>query len=148
MPQSLARVIIHLVFSTKHRSPVLTEEIRAELHLYLGGVLRNHDCPPIQVGGVEDHVHLLFGLSRTMTIAQVAERVKTSSAKWIKAKWTGDFAWQGGYGAFSVGVRETDGVVAYIRNQEAHHRKVSFEDELRVLLLEAGVEFDERYLWD
>jgi REP element-mobilizing transposase RayT len=148
MAQSLARVIVHLVFSTKQRSPVLTDDVRAELHPYLVGVLRNHDCPPIQVGGVEDHVHLLFGLSRTMTIAQVAERVKTSSAKWIKSKWPGDFAWQGGYGAFSVGAREKDGVVAYIRNQEAHHRKVSFQDELRSILDQAGVEFDERYLWD
>lgn len=93
-------------------------------------------------------MHLLFALSRTLTIAEVTEKLKTSSAKWIKSKWPVDFVWQSGYGAFSVGTREIDQMVGYIRGQPEHHRKASFQDELRALLTEAGLEFDERYLWD
>ena len=119
-----------------------------EVHAYLGGVLRNHNCNPIEIGGVEDHVHILLGLSRTMTIAQVTEQVKTSTTKWIKTKGDPDFSWQSGYGAFSVGVREVEQMTGYIRNQEAHHRTISFQDEFRSLLREAGLEFDERYVWD
>lgn len=148
MPQSLARVLVHLVFSTKHRAAVLSTDVRSELYPYLGGVLRNIGCTTIQVGGVEDHVHLLFGISRTMTIAQVVEKLKTSSAKWLTSKGLPDFAWQSGYGAFSVGPLEANSVIAYIQNQEAHHRQISFQDELRALLAEAGVEIDERYIWD
>lgn len=148
MPQSLSRVVVHLVFSTKNRNPHLSDEIRAELFPYFTGVLRNSACTTVQIGGVADHVHLLFGLSRTLTIAQVTEKLKTSSAKWIKSKWPIDFAWQAGYGAFSIGVRETDQMVRYIQNQAEHHRTVSFQDELRQILREEGVEFDERYMWD
>src|SRR5581483_1141630 len=117
MPQSLARVLVHLVFSTKNRAPVLAPEVRAELHPYLAAVLANDDCPSLQVGGVEDHVHLLFSLSRTRTIAQVVENVKTSSSKWLKTKGTQltDFYWQAGYGAFSVSRSQADEVVEYIR---------------------------------
>src|SRR3954447_11938776 len=86
MPQSLACILVHMIFSTKNRVPVLTPEIQAELHPYLAVVLREYDCPSLQVGGVEDHVHLLFGLSRTRTVAQVVETVKTSSSKWIKTQ--------------------------------------------------------------
>src|SRR5437764_12391877 len=104
MPQSLSRILVHLIFSTKDRAPALTPEIRAELHPYLAVVLREDDCPSLQVGGAEDHVHLLFGLSRTRTVAQVVEKVKTSSSKWIKTKDMAfsEFHWQSGYGAFSV----------------------------------------------
>ena len=148
MPQSLANVVVHLVFTTKHRAPVLAPNIRTELHPYLGGVLRNHHCSPIQIGGVEDHVHILFGLSRTMTVAQVTEKVKTSTSKWIKSKGIAEFAWQAGYGAFSVGVRDVAKIAEYVRNQEEHHKRVTVQDELRSMLNEAGLEFDERYLWD
>src|SRR5436190_8571487 len=104
MPQSLSRVLVHLVFSTKNRERVLTPIIQAELHPYLATVLDNFECPSLQVGGVEDHVHLLFGLARTRTISEVVERVKTSSSKWIKTKDPRfvDFYWQAGYGVFSV----------------------------------------------
>ncbi|MCE7900943.1 MAG: IS200/IS605 family transposase [Armatimonadetes bacterium ATM1] len=148
MPQSLAAVLIHAVFSTKDRRPWLTPDIRQELHPYLVGVLANIGCPSIQTGGTADHVHTLFRLSRTASVAQVIEKVKTSTSKWVKTKGARDFAWQSGYGAFSVGSGEADRIVAYIRNQEEHHRKVTFQDELRGLLREAGMDFDERYLWD
>src|SRR4029078_7044452 len=102
MAPSLARVLVHLVFSTKDRAPVLVPDIREELHPYLAVVLQNDGCPSLQVGGVEDHVHLLFGLSRTRTIAEVVENVKTSSSRWIKTRAAefAEFRWQNGYGAF------------------------------------------------
>ena len=150
MPQSLCRVLTHLVFSTKHREPVLTLPIQAQLHPYLATVLANDDCPALQVGGVEDHVHLLFGLSRTRTIAQMVEKVKTSSSKWMKTQGSefGEFHWQAGYGAFSVSPKNEDAAIAYIRNQAEHHRHVSFQEEYRDLLKKCGVAFDERYVWD
>lgn len=150
MPQSLATVLVHAVFSTKDRVPWLTPEVRRELHPYLVGVLANIGCPSIQTGGVEDHVHVLFRLSRTVTLAQVVEKAKTSTSKWVKQKWPAcaGFAWQAGYGAFSVGPSEAERIIAYIKGQEEHHRKVTFQDEIRGLLEEAGLEFDERYLWD
>ena len=138
------------MFSTKNRERVLTPAIQTELHPYLAGTLNNIDCPSLQVGGIEDHVHLFFGLARTRTIAEVVEKVKTSSSKWIKTKGAefADFHWQSGYGAFSVSQSDADAVVAYIRNQAEHHRKVTFQDEYRRLLERYQVAFDERHVWD
>jgi REP element-mobilizing transposase RayT len=150
MPQSLARILVHLIFSTKDRAPVLTPAIRAELHPYLAVVLRDNDCPSLKVGGVADHVHLFFGLSRTLTVAKVVEIVKTSSSKWIKTKGAElvSFHWQNGYGAFSVSQSDADAVVRYIENQEEHHRKMSFQDEYRRFLERYRLDYDERYVWD
>jgi REP element-mobilizing transposase RayT len=150
MPQSLSNVLIHLVFSTKDRTPSLTPEIGAELHPYLVGALANLGCPSIQTGGTADRVHTLFRLSRTIALAKVVQEVKTTSSKWVKDKWPhrAGFAWQAGYGAFSIGQREAPTIVRYIQNQEEHHRTVSFQEEFRALLAESGVEFDERYVWD
>ena len=150
MPQSLSRVLIHMVFSTKLHAPVLRADVRSEVHAYLVGTLNGIECPALQVGGVDDHVHLLFALSRTQTIADVAESVKTSSSKWIKTKGPSfaDFHWQSGYGAFSVSQSDADTVIAYIANEEQHHRKMSFKEEYRALLEKYEVEYDERYVWD
>lgn len=148
MPQSLANVVVHVVFSTKHRDPILTPPLRKELHPYLAGTLKNLLCQPLQVCGVEDHVHLLFALARTMALAEVVEKLKTGSSKWLKGKGAKNFAWQAGYGAFSVGVHEVGRIAAYIRGQEAHHAKATFQEEYRAMLRMAGIEFDERYLWD
>ena len=150
MPQSLSRVLIHLVFSTKNREPLLTPAIQNELHPYLAGGLDNINCPSLRVGGVEDHVHLFFSLCRTLTIAQVVESVKTSSSKWIKTK-GGRFAgfhWQSGYGAFSVSQSDADAVVAYVADQERHHQKMTFQDEYRRLLERYRINYDEQYVWD
>jgi REP element-mobilizing transposase RayT len=101
------------------------------------------------MGGVEDHLHLLFQLSRTLTVAQVVEKTKTSTSKWMKERWSvSEFAWQAGYGAFSVSPSDLASTVNYIRNQEAHHAKFSFQDEYRELLRLAGVAWDEQYVWD
>jgi len=150
MPQSLSRILVHLVFSTKNREPNLSTALQADLHPYLAATLDNMDCPSLRVGGVGDHVHLLFGLSRTRTIAEIVETVKTASTKWIKSKDArlNNFHWQSGYAAFSVSQSDADQVVSYIVNQAEHHRKRTFQEEYRLLLEKYQVPFDERYVWD
>lgn len=150
VPQSLANVLIHIVFSTKLRAPMLSKEIRQELHSYMVGIARNNGCSPVQIGGVEDHVHLLISLSRTITIAQLVEHLKTGSSKWLKEKGPAlkDFAWQAGYGVFSVSPAQANEAIRYVQSQEAHHQKLTFQEEFRSLMAEAGVEIDERYVWD
>ena len=150
MPQSLSRVLVHLVFSTKNREAVISQTLQSELHPYIAGTLNNLDCPPLQVGGVEDHVHLFFGIARTRSIAEVTELVKTSSSKWIKGKepLLANFHWQKGYGAFSVSQSDADAVIAYILNQERHHARMTFQEEYRTLLERYQVAFDEKYVWD
>ncbi|MDA0244357.1 MAG: IS200/IS605 family transposase [Chloroflexi bacterium] len=150
MPQSLSAMVIHVVFSTKYRQPCLTPVIQAELHPYLAGIINNLGCYTIQVGGVEDHVHLLFYLSRTLTMAKIVEVVKTNSSKWLKTKSPDltEFHWQIGYGAFSVSQSDVARVIDYILNQEEHHRQMSFQDEYRRLLDRYLVQYDEKYVWD
>jgi REP element-mobilizing transposase RayT len=151
MPQSLAKILVHTVFSTKDRRPFLRDKpLREELHRYLGGILTNLDCQPVIVGGVEDHVHLLCALSRTCEAAAMVKEVKRGSSLWLKTKLPdlADFAWQNGYGIFSIGFSQIESVRDYIAGQEEHHRKVSFQDEFRQLLRRYEIEFDERYVWD
>jgi putative transposase len=151
MAQSLAKILIHTVFSTKDRRPVFHDnEVRAELHRYLGGILAGQDCQPLIIGGVADHVHLLSTLSRTRQASEVVKEVKRGSTLWLKAKWPefADFSWQKGYGVFSIGASQTAAVMRYIAQQEVHHRTISFQDEFRTLLRRYGVEFDDRYVWD
>lgn len=139
---------MHAVFSTKNRSAFLScRELRAELHAYLGGISRNLGCPILAVGGVEDHVHLLATMSRTITQADWIKELKRSSSVWLKPKLP-EFAWQGGYGLFSVGASQIPSVKDYIANQEQHHRQGSFQEEFLALLEAHGVEWDERYIWD
>ncbi len=151
MPQSLAKILVHTVFSTKERRPFLRDKsLREELHRYLGGILANLDCQPIIVGGVEDHIHILSALSRTCEAAEMVKEVKRGSSLWIKTKSPDqqDFAWQNGYGIFSIGFSQIGSVRDYIAQQEEHHHKVSFQDEFRQLLKRYEIEFDERYVWD
>jgi REP-associated tyrosine transposase len=150
MPQSLAFVLVHIVFSTKDRAPILNPSIRPALYSYLATVARNADCECFRVGGVADHVHLAVRLSRTTNVAEIVEQLKSSSSKWLKTQSTGlsKFAWQRGYGAFSVGPTNLNALIRYIDTQAAHHRKQNFQDEFRAFLTKYGVEFDERYLWD
>jgi putative transposase len=150
MPESHAFALIHFVFSTKNRMPVLGSEICAPLHAYLATVARNNGCVCYRVGGVADHVHLAIRLSRTITIAQMIEELKTSSSKWLKttSPSLAHFAWQRGYGAFSVGPGDLAALQTYIDNQEEHHRSRSFQEEYVAFLKKYGVEYDERYIWD
>ncbi|MBX7209771.1 MAG: transposase [Verrucomicrobiaceae bacterium] len=151
MPQSIARVVIHTVFSTKGREPVFHDAaFRAETHAYLGGCAKSLGCLPIIVGGVADHVHLLTTLSRTIAIAEFVKEVKRVSTDWIQQR-GGLFAqyhWQAGYGCFSVSESKVPDVVQYIETQEAHHRVVTFQDEYRKLLTKHGEKWDEAYVWD
>ncbi len=151
MAQSLAKILLHVVFSTKERRPFLKDvALREELHRYLGGILTNLDCQPLIIGGVEDHVHLLFVHSRTATVADVVKELKRGSTLWLKTKAPSlsDFVWQSGYGVFSIGQSQVEDVCAYIAGQEEHHRKISFQDEFRRLLQRYEIAFDERYVWD
>ena len=151
MPQSLSAVYIHLVFSTKERRPFLRDQTtRAALHAYLGGVSKQLECPPIIVGGVEDHVHLLARFGRTITQAEWVKELKRVSNLWLKEQGPSyaDFQWQGGYSDFSVSRSNLDAVTKYITGQEEHHRKMGFQDEVRRLLKKHGIEYDERYVWD
>jgi REP element-mobilizing transposase RayT len=151
MPQSLAKILVHAVFSTKDRRPFLRDKIvREELFLYIGGTLTNLDRQPIIVGGAEDHVHLLCSLSRTSNAAELVKEVKRGSALWLKTKGAdlADFAWQSGCGIFSIGFSQIKSVRDYISRQEVHHRKVSFQDEFRQFLRRYEIEFDEKSLWD
>jgi len=149
MPQSLAQIHVHLVFSTKERAATISPEIAPKLHAYLAGVLTKLDCPCAIVGGVEDHVHLLFSLGRECAIANVVEKLKTASSKWIKTQGGSfrNFAWQAGYAALSVSPSQFDRVFAYIGNQEEHHRRTTFQDEFRTLLTRHKIKFDEKFVW-
>lgn len=150
MPQSLSRVLIHLIFSTKNRARDLTLEIQNELHPYLATVLRDFECPVLKIGGIEDHVHSFFGLSRTRSISEVVEHVKISSSKWLKTKspTLSHFHWQSGYGAFSVGQSSVDALMRYIAQQAEHHKRMTFQDEFRRFLNRYQIAYDERYVWD
>jgi REP element-mobilizing transposase RayT len=150
MPQSFARLHIHLIFSTKNRERVLPDAIRDSLHAYMATVLQNIDCPPVLINSVEDHVHILFELGRTVAVSRAVEEVKKASSKWIKtqgAEFSG-FAWQAGYGAFAVSESNVAAVREYIAGQREHHRKKSFQEEYRAFLERHRVAFDERYVWD
>lgn len=150
MPQSLALLAVHLVFSTKNREPLIDDSIQSQLHAYIVGVLKGLDCVPIQIGGVSDHVHLLFGLSRTRTIADVTREIKTSSTNWLRAQNSrySQFHWQSGYAVFSVSASMISEVKNYIQHQAEHHHKTTFQEEYRAFLKKHGVGFDERYVWD
>lgn len=151
MPQSLAQVWIHLVFSTKDRRPFLqNESLRTEMFKMLTHHVKESGCLSASVGGHIDHVHLLIGLSRTITIAKLVEEIKKETSKWIKShpKGTQLFQWQACYGVFSVSHSMLDIVDEYIRSQNSHHEKRTFQDEFRLLCQKHGIEFDERYVWD
>src|SRR6266478_8617242 len=129
MPQSLALVLVHIIFSTKNRMPFLqSAELRSEVHAYLTGTLRGLECDPLQVGGVEDHVHILCGLSRKISLADLVKNLKTSSSKILKGKVHDGFSWQNGYGAFSVSQSASKSVFSYIAEQDIHHRRMTFQD--------------------
>ncbi len=150
MPQSLSYLLTHIVFSTKDRAPVLDATVRPALHAYLATVARNVECECFRVGGVADHVHLAVRLSRTITMAQLIEELKTSSSKWLKTQSPAlaSFAWQRGYGAFSVGPSDLNDLLHYIDTQEEHHKTSTFQDEYRAFLTKYAIEYDERYVWD
>lgn len=150
MPQSFSKIYIHLIFSTKNRARVLPDEIRPDLHVYMGGTLKGLGCSPIEINTEPDHAHLLFVMTRTDTLSDVVGQVKKSANDWLRARGPqfADFYWQGGFGAFSWSQSSVEEVRQYIRNQREHHQQVSFQDEFRAFLKRYEIEFDERYVWD
>ena len=150
MPQSLSRIYIHTVFSTKGRQAILDRKIRPDLYSYMSGICKKMDCSPVKIGGYSDHIHILFILSKKMTLIKFMEEVKKSSSKWMKTlgKKYADFYWQTGYGAFSINPSEIEKVIEYIENQEIHHSKKTFQQEYRAFLNKYNVDYDERYVWD
>jgi putative transposase len=150
MPQSLSKVVLHIIFSTKNREPWLESNVRPRMHAYLATIYRDLGADCVRVGGVGDHVHIVTTLSRTLSQAQLIERIKKLSSKWIKTldrRYRG-FFWQSGYGAFSVSPSQLDEVLRYVEAQQEHHRTRTFQEEYRELLRRHGVDFDERYVWD
>ena len=151
MAQSLSAVYVHVVFSTKERRALLRDAtVRDALHSYIGGISKRMDCLPVRVGGVEDHVHVLSRLARTISQADWVKELKRVSTLWLREQgreWAG-FQWQAGYAAFSVSPSNLAQVEEYIAAQAQHHRRMTFQDELRALLRKHDIEFDERYVWD
>ena len=150
MSQSLAKNLVHLIYSTKNREPCFDREVQVRLFAYQAGILNEWESPAVVIGGVSDHVHALFVLSKNHALAKVIEEVKKGSSKWLKTQGSEfrDFHWQAGYGAFSVSQTNVDEVRRYIEQQEEHHRVRSFQEEFLAFLKRHGMEYDERYLWD
>jgi REP element-mobilizing transposase RayT len=150
MSQSLSKVYVHVVFSTKYRQPFIDDAVKERLWSYMGVICKRLDCNPVQIGGYNDHVHMLCLLSRKVAQADLVEEVKTRSSRWIKTlgEAYADFQWQSGYGIFSVNPTQVDRVTRYIMAQEEHHGKQTFKEELLTFLEKYEVEYDDQYVWD
>ena len=149
MPHTASNLLVHFVFSTKGRTPVITSEIQNDLHAYLGGIAREIGGKALIANGTSDHVHLLVRMPTTTSIAEVVRLLKANSSKWVHQKWPKHrFAWQSGYGAFSVSESAARNVISYIVHQQEHHKRYSFQDEIRAFLRKNNLVVDERYLWD
>jgi len=150
MSQSLAKILVHIVFSTKHRQPLIDPTIETELHSYMATVFRKFESPVLLIGGTHDHVHSLCSLSKNFALKEVLQEVKRSTSKWAKTKGSAyrNFYWQDGYGAFSIGESGITDLKRYIREQKDRHKTVSFQDEMRTFYRLYKMKYDERYVWD
>ena len=147
MGGTFSNLSFHLVFSTRDRLPLITRSLRQQLYPYLGGIAREMGATAIAIGGMSDHVHLVARMPTTLCVADLVRTVKANSSRWMNESAVDmKFGWQRGYGAFSVSESAVAAVVQYVRNQEQHHRRRSFDDELKIMLTRHGIEFDERYL--
>jgi REP element-mobilizing transposase RayT len=150
MAQSLAKILVHLIFSTKRRAPLLPQTPYAALHSYAQGIFKAQKCHLIEMNNVTDHVHILFDLHRTEALSNVVMHVKKGTSRWLKtqSKDFQHFDWQEGYGAFSIGRSQGGEVCTYIQKQQQKHRRLSYQDEFRQFLEAYEIEYDERYVWD
>ena len=150
MGQSLAQNYIHIIFSVKNRKSLIHESIEQELFQYIGGLCKNLESTPLEVGGYKNHIHILCILSKKLPLATLIQKVKSKSSKWIKPKGPEykNFYWQNGYGAFSISSSKVESFRSYIKKQKEHHQNMSFEEEYKDMLKENNVEFDARYIWD
>lgn len=147
MPQSLVKILIHVVFSTRDRQPLIPETIEAQLFGYIRGIIENNGARMIIAAGTADHIHLLISLGKAEISVLVGD-IKRETSKWMKVKGVDGFYWQSGYGAFSIGQSQVEQVSEYIRNQKAHHNVHDFQTEFRTLCAKYDVNLDERYCWD
>jgi REP-associated tyrosine transposase len=150
MAQTLVSLMVHVIFSTKNREPIITSEIEPELFAYMGGILKNHESRLLDAGGTADHIHLLVSQSKNLSLSSLMKDLKKDSSSWIKTKRRQfrNFHWQDGYGAFSIGKSDVPELKKYIAGQKEHHRKQTFQVELIEFLEEYGIAYDERYLWN
>ena len=148
MAQSLSKQYSHIVFSTKNREKFITNKIKNELYSYIAGILKSLKSPAIEIGGIDDHLHILCILSKNLSTSKIIEELKKNSSKWIKTKGMQNFYWQRGYGAFSISPSHVEIVQRYVKNQLEHHENQTFKDEFRGLLQKYKIDFDERYVWD
>ena len=150
MPHSYTSCLMHCVFSTKDRHKTMSPQLQERLWPYLGGIARKNGIKALEIGGVEDHVHLLLSLPATMGVAKAMQLLKGGSSKWVHDNLPRlmAFAWQDGYGAFSIGKSQVEDTVDYIRSQTTHHRRVTFQEEFLAFLKKHEIEYDERYIWD
>ncbi|MGA7557353.1 MAG: IS200/IS605 family transposase [Terriglobales bacterium] len=148
MAHTAGNLVVHLIFSTKGRHPVITPEFRTDLFAYLGGIIREMQGTALIINGTADHVHMLIRIRPVHATAEIARVVKTNSSRWVREKWNVRFAWQTGYGAFSVSESNVAAVSRYIATQEEHHRKRTFQEEYLAFLKKNNVPYDERYVWD
>ncbi len=149
MPQSLSQVLLHLIFSTKNRLDMIPLEVETDLYAYIASVCRRNGCDAFRVGGTINHIHIACNLGRTITIAHLIEKVKSSSSTWMKKdKGCHDFAWQAGYAAFSLGHSQRDQIVRYIERQREHHQGGDYKEEIMAFLKRYDVQYDEHFLWD
>jgi REP element-mobilizing transposase RayT len=149
MSHRFTALFTHVIFSTKERIAFLDAELAPECLAYIGGIVENIGGRRIAIGGVADHVHLLVDLPATVAVSDLVRTIKSNSSKWIhESRGRSKFAWQNGYSAFSVSRSGVDSVIRYIRNQEKHHRRVSYQDEIRAFLKKHAIECDERYMWE
>jgi REP element-mobilizing transposase RayT len=149
MPNSYTSLRYHVTFSTKERFPWITDDLKTELYRYLGGIIRGQQGKLIEIGGRQDHLHLLFSMRADQALSELVRQIKSDSSKWIHGRWVKRrmFRWQRGYGGFTVSRSAEERVAAYIRKQEAHHRKLTFQEEFLKLLKAHEIDYDERYLW-
>lgn len=150
MAHTFTNLLTHVIFSTKDRAPFINAELKEQLFPYMIGILRELKAKTLAINGVEDHVHLLFALPPSLSIADAMRVLKTNSSRWVHETWETrrTFGWQTGYGAFSVSQSNIVSVVEYIRGQEEHHRKMTFQEEFVIFLKKHGIEYDERYIWE
>ncbi|QEG37550.1 IS200/IS605 family transposase [Bythopirellula goksoeyrii] len=150
MAQSLSNILLHLVFSTKHRKPWINTEIESELAPYLATTCQTLKCPSHAIGCFDDHIHIACSLARTISVSDLIQELKQDSSKWIKAKGAQyrEFSWQNGYGAFSIGQSQLPDLRNYVNNQREHHRRQTFQEEFRCICEKYLVPIDERYVWD
>ena len=149
MSQSLSKLFIHIIFHIKNPSAKIRKEDKSELYSYIGSIIKDNESIPIMINGVEDHIHVLCVMSKNIALAKFVEEIKRHSSRWIKTKgnYYIKFAWQGGYGGFSVSPSLHDKTKQYIQNQEKHHKKMGFKEEYLLFLKEYGIGYNEKYLW-